>query len=470
MYKQYFGFSDTPFSIAPDPRYLYLSDRHREALAHLIYGVGDQGGFVLLTGEVGTGKTTICRSLLQQLPPKTDVAYIVNPKQTINQLLISITTDFGIFFDEDDTSKDLIDHLNRYLLRSHAEGRNAVLIIDEAQNLSVEVLEQLRLLTNLETNEKKLLQLVLLGQPELNDLLARKELRQLEQRVTARFHLKPLSKTEVAHYIEHRLSVAGSREQLFSPSAITKIYKASEGIPRLINKICDRCLLGIYSLDQSQVSRKIVVSAVKELSSNTSLSIKPRYTKWLAVALLVAVLVAIGIFSLDSVELADNKGESNAEIVQPQTSTNQALLVKDNGLQSAEVLPGGEPQKESKLILSIYDQGEAVVSLQRLLAMVDVEYAKKLSGNMEYAQSYMFREEIPSKLGRLYTHGLHYSPVMFSGVYDESLQSAIARMQLHFSLPVKRSVDALLISRLNDFATSATVPLVSVVANTGSEG
>lgn len=265
MYQQYFGLSEAPFSIAPDPRYLFLSDKHREALAHLIYGVGDQGGFVVLTGEVGTGKTTICRCLLQQIPDNADIAFIINPKQSINQLLQSIFSDLSIAYDAGVTSKDLIDQLNHYLLDAHSRGRNTILIIDEAQNLSTEILEQLRLLTNLETNEKKLLQLVLLGQPELNELLGKPELRQLAQRVTARYHLSPLSKAEVTEYIQHRLSVAGCRSELFSSTAIKTIYQLSKGVPRLINLICDRVLLGVYSSNGEQATSAVVRKASKEL-------------------------------------------------------------------------------------------------------------------------------------------------------------------------------------------------------------
>jgi general secretion pathway protein A len=463
MYKQYFGFVDAPFSIAPDPRYLYLSDRHREALAHLIYGVGDQGGFVLLTGEVGTGKTTICRSLLQQLPPKTDVAYIVNPKQTINQLLISITTDFGIFFDEDDTSKDLIDHLNRYLLRSHAEGRNAVLIIDEAQNLSVEVLEQLRLLTNLETNEKKLLQLVLLGQPELNVLLARKELRQLEQRVTARFHLKPLSKEEVAHYIEHRLSVAGSRENLFSPAAVNKIYKASGGIPRLINKICDRCLLGIYSQDQHQVSRQVVGRAVKELSGNGSVSDKKKYS-WLLLAVGVSVVVVVllmvmDIFSSKASNLTDNKSNAVAPFV-GSADEDEALAV---------LHPKQDPEA-LELIFSFGDKGDDIVDFQRLLVMADSEYAASILKDLSWAKPYVIETGSISKLARLYNNGLYYPQVSFSGVYDYAVQRVIERLQERLALPVKSSVDSLFMSRLESYVSTTEASLVAAVTVDGSEG
>lgn len=265
MYKDYFGLTELPFSIAPDPSYLYLSEKHREALAHLIYGVGDQGGFVVLTGEVGTGKTTICRSVLQQLPDNANIAFIINPRQSVNQLLQSIFSELSIPYREGMTSKAMIDRLNAYLLGAHAEGRNTILIIDEAQNLSVDILEQLRLLTNLETDEKKLLQLVLLGQPELCDLLARPDLRQLSQRVTARYHLAPLSKSEVAEYIQHRLSVARCHNEIFTPAAINRIYKLSGGVPRLINIICDRSLLGVFANNQSVVDVKIVNNSSKEL-------------------------------------------------------------------------------------------------------------------------------------------------------------------------------------------------------------
>jgi general secretion pathway protein A len=267
MYNHYFGFVEAPFSIAPDPRYLYLSDQHREALAHLLYGIGDQGGFILLTGEVGTGKTTVCRCLLQQLPDHVDVAIVVNPKLSAHELLQTICEELGVavFGDDKPSDKQLIDALNAHLLKTHARGRNTILIVDEAQNLSAEVLEQLRLLTNLETNERKLLQLILLGQPELNDLLARPDLRQLEQRVTARYHLRPLSPAEVAGYINHRLAIAGQRGQLFAAAAVREIAKLSRGIPRVINLLCDRALLGVYAGNGQQVDRAMVRRAAREV-------------------------------------------------------------------------------------------------------------------------------------------------------------------------------------------------------------
>lgn len=265
MYNLHFGLAEAPFSIAPDPRYLYLSEQHREALAHLSYGIGDYGGFVVLTGEVGTGKTTVCRCLLQQVPDHLDIAVIVNPKLDSHELLQTICEELGVFADEDMSSKQLLDALNDFLLSTHARGRNAILIVDEAQNLSADVLEQLRLLTNLETNERKLLQLILLGQPELNTILAQPSLRQLAQRITARYHLRPLTRSEVAGYIAHRLAVAGGREHLFNEAAIKAVYRYSKGIPRLVNLLCDRALLGVYAQSGNSVDAAMVRRAAREV-------------------------------------------------------------------------------------------------------------------------------------------------------------------------------------------------------------
>jgi len=265
MYNQYFGLRDSPFSIAPNPLFLYMSERHREALAHLLYGVRSQGGFILLTGEVGTGKTTVCRCLLEQLPEDVDVAFIINPKLSVDELLETICDEFHIAYDKNASRKLLVDAINDFLLKSHRQNKRTVLIIDEAQNLAVDVLEQLRLLTNLETNERKLLQIILLGQPELQQLLAKQELRQLSQRVTARFHLQALSRAEVAEYVYHRLEVAGCKNELFPQAVINRIYRISEGIPRVINLICDRALLGAYSENKSQVSLSILTKSAEEV-------------------------------------------------------------------------------------------------------------------------------------------------------------------------------------------------------------
>jgi len=266
MYKQYFGLAEAPFSIAPDPRYLYLSQRHQEALAHLLYGVSGDGGFVLLTGEVGAGKTTVCRCLLQQIPASCDVAYIFNPKLTVEELLSTICVEFGIAYPAGNTSvKVFVDCINAYLLDAHARGRHTVLVIDEAQNLSAEVLEQMRLLTNLETNERKLLQIILLGQPELALMLERPELRQLSQRIVARYHLGPLTRQEVAAYVKHRLDISGAQRPLFPVSLMGRMFRLSGGVPRVINVLCDRALLGTYVQGKERVDRATLAQAAREV-------------------------------------------------------------------------------------------------------------------------------------------------------------------------------------------------------------
>lgn len=266
MYKDYFGLRELPFSIAPDPRYLYMSGQHRDALAHLLYGINNDGAFILLTGEVGTGKTTVCRCLLEQMPPDCDIAFILNPKMTTAELLATVCDEFRIACPPGNTSiKVFVDAINAFLLDAHARGRRAVLIIEEAQNLSPDLLEQIRLLTNLETNQRKLLQIIMLGQPELREMLAREDLRQLSQRITARYHLGPLSLQEVPAYIAHRLAVAGVRGRLFPEALIRKIFGLSSGIPRLINLICDRALLGTYAQGKEEVDLPTLVKASQEV-------------------------------------------------------------------------------------------------------------------------------------------------------------------------------------------------------------
>lgn len=275
MYHQYFGLKEPPFSIAPNPAYLFMSRRHKEALAHLLYGVSHGGGFVLLTGEVGTGKTTISRALLKRLPKNTDIAYILNPTLSTVELLATICDELKVEGITDATSlKDLSDHLHTFLLENHAHGRNTVLIIDEAQHLDYKVMEQIRLLTNLETDEKKLLQIVFIGQPELNELLAKNELRQLAQRITARFHIEPLTLQETQAYIRHRCMVAGmpASQSLFTSAAVKIIFKACSGIPRLINVTCDRALLGAYTHNSPKVDTDIAKSAVSEAATPTKIN------------------------------------------------------------------------------------------------------------------------------------------------------------------------------------------------------
>lgn len=294
MYKEHFGFKEPPFSIAPDPRYLYMSEQHREALAHLVYGFNSDGGFVLLTGEIGTGKTTVCRCLLEQEHENSAIAFIFNPKLTVDELLASVCDEFGITYAEDNKSiKVFVDLINKFLLNVYGAGRKAVLIIDEAQNLSADVLEQLRLLTNLETSQKKLLQIILLGQPELRDKLSKPELHQLSQRIMARYHLVSLSKDDVKAYVIHRLSIAGVQYAIFPDSAISTLYKITGGVPRLINIICDRALLGAFVNEKKKITSSILKKAAGEVfGTDKTAGVFRKAAAW---APLVMVFIVFGV-------------------------------------------------------------------------------------------------------------------------------------------------------------------------------
>jgi general secretion pathway protein A len=293
MYLQYFGLHENPFSIPPDPQYLYLSRGHQEALAHLQYGLSEAGGFVQLTGEVGTGKTLLIRALVERLPEGVDVALILYPVLTVSEFVAAICDELRVPYPGESASlKHLIDALNTHLLRTHAQGRRTVLIIDEAQNLSREVLEQIRLLTNLETTKQKLLQIILIGQPELSNMLAQQDLRQLAQRITARYSLAAITHDETRYYIAHRCRVAGARRLLFKYSALHHAHVLTGGIPRLINILCDRALLGAYTHGESTVDVRIVRRAAKELGSGAIP--KRRVIPWTLVAgSALAVVLAV---------------------------------------------------------------------------------------------------------------------------------------------------------------------------------
>ncbi len=292
MYPKYFGLKEHSFSITPDPQYLFLSGQHREALAHLLYGAGGGGGFVLLTGEVGTGKTTVCRAFLEQLPDGVDVALVVNPAMTATELLHAVCDEFRVKLPPGEPSvKTILDHLNRFLLDAHARGRRPVLIIDEAQNLRPKVLEQIRLLTNLETSKQKLLQIFLIGQPELRALLASPDLRQLNQRITARYHLTPLGPKETAAYVDHRIAVAGVDRPLFSRPALRRVHRRTRGVPRLINLLCDRALLGAAVSRRMQVTPGIVDTAAREVIDRTDPALPHRHNAVGIAAALAGTLV-----------------------------------------------------------------------------------------------------------------------------------------------------------------------------------
>jgi general secretion pathway protein A len=303
MYTSFFGLQEKPFAITPDPRYLYLSERHAEALAHLLYGINEAGGFIQLTGEVGTGKTTVIRSLLEQLPGHAEVALILNPRVTPAEFLLTICEELHLQVPEHgrDSTKALMDLLGHYLLEAHARGRRVVLIVDEAQNLSPQTLEQVRLLTNLETATTKLLQIILIGQEELRTLLEQADLRQLAQRITGRYHLSPLSREESAGYVKHRMRVAGATAEAFTPGALKEVHRLSGGIPRVINVVCDRALLGAFTREDHRVGPAYIRQAAAEVYG------RPVPAPWLRWATISAVTAALALVAFGGWSLLANR-------------------------------------------------------------------------------------------------------------------------------------------------------------------
>jgi general secretion pathway protein A len=299
MYLEYYGLREAPFSITPDPRYVFLSERHRDALAHLLYGVGKggSGGFVQLTGEVGTGKTTLSRLLLEQLPENTQVALLLNPRLSPVEMIETVCEELKLdIAGKQGSLKGLTDALNTYLLDAYAQGQRVVLIVDEAQNLSLDALEQIRLLTNLETPTQKLLQIILLGQPELRDMLNRPELRQLAQRITARYHLTPLDSAEAEAYVKHRMAVAGCQHMPFSRLGMRALFQRSGGIPRLINVIADRALMAGYAREQQSIGERLVDRSADETLPGHARYWVRRYARWV----LAAALIVLAVFALRS--------------------------------------------------------------------------------------------------------------------------------------------------------------------------
>ena len=384
MYSAYFGLTESPFSLTPDPRFLFMSQRHREALAHLLFGMGEKGGFVLLTGEVGTGKTTLCRSLLEQVPEGVEVALVLNPKQTALELVASLCDELNVSYPPaTDSLKVLIDLLNLHLLEIHAKGRRTVLIIDEAQNLSTDVLEQVRLLTNLETTTQKLLQILLIGQPELHTMMARPELRQLGQRITARYHLTPLLLNETAAYVRHRLEVAGCKRELFSKGTFHLVHRLSGGVPRLINTICDRALLGAYAKQRDRVNRRLVRKAASEVIG-PGLLLRPRrrLLGW-AAALLVLLILVAGWQFLDWPIMPEQAVVTEEKLPKPAPAVNPAAeeiqLEKEDNTEAKAIPPesletsvvsdsSGEAERQ--------DAGDAAATIGDLLETGEVKTDK----------------------------------------------------------------------------------------------
>ncbi len=308
MYCSFYGITEKPFSITPDPKFLYLGKTHKEAFAHLLYGIRERGGFIVVTGEIGAGKTTLCRGLLSHLDEDTLVAFIFNPTLSALELLKSINEDFGIP-SKGTTKKELIDELNQFLLDKRKEGKNTVLIIDESQSLDGEVLEQVRLLSNLETETEKLLQIILIGQPEFRHILEQPRLLQLNQRVTVRYHLKALSQEETAEYIHHRLSVIdGTDKVFFTPEALKKIWRSTRGVPRLINVLCDRALLAGYGKKKKHIDGQIIDQARKEVTGRSAWAGSSNFFRTVRSGLVPASLLGIFLVLL-VIGLRDYLGE-----------------------------------------------------------------------------------------------------------------------------------------------------------------
>lgn len=324
MYLDYFGLVERPFSIAPDPQYLYMSARHKEAMAHLTYGLSQGGCFIVLTGEVGTGKTTLCRNLLDDLPDDVEVALILNANINEQELLQTVCDELKIEYGENDSQKRLLDQINTHLLKGFANKQQTVLIIDEAQLLKRDVLEQIRLLTNLETTKSKLLQIILIGQPELNDVLSRNDLRQLAQRVTARYHLGPLDRREIEDYVNFRLRVAGCRKPLFTKQALSQLHKSTDGIPRRINVLADHALLSAYAKTNVMVDAKCVRSATNEVFIQTKKQ-APQFSKPFLYGAFAVVLLSLNfvlwwLFSGDDDSLANANLAESSKLRQSQQS------------------------------------------------------------------------------------------------------------------------------------------------------
>lgn len=381
MYTNFFSLSELPFSIAPDPKYLFMSDRHREALTHLTYGLGcsslsGNGGFVLLTGEVGTGKTTVSRCLMEDLPENTQLAFILNPTLSSQELLATICDQLKIRYRKTGaTLKTLTDKISEKLLKNHTNDINTLLIIDEAQHLEPQVLEQLRLLTNLETNTKKLLQVILIGQPELQQLLKRRDLRQLAQRITARYHLLPLNKQELVLYIKHRLSVADCHRALFNKSALAAIHKLSQGIPRLINLICHSALMEAYNSNNAVVNKKIVLKAASHALGDEFEQQSWWQNKKVQIAVAISVLVMV---STAGFWLGQKESLLVASNELPEAAVEQVMAVNTNPQAIKQESPKNEPAEN---LITLNSSSKVTASMK------DVIVEKELQQKVVSAES-----------------------------------------------------------------------------------
>jgi len=305
MYKNFYGFREKPFEITPDPKFLYLSENHKEALAHLTYAVRERRGFTVITGEVGTGKTTLIQTLLSKLDGNTKTAYLFNPIMGSTDFLHYICQDLGLK-GQKKSKGQYLTQLHIFLMACYSNNDNVVLIIDEAQNLDPKLLEEVRLLTNLETSKSKLLQVILMGQPELNEILEDPKFRQLKQRVSLRYHVQPLNKEDTKKYIKKRLRIAGTFDlNIFTPKALNKIYKYTKGIPRLINIVCDNALLMGYATDQKAIGSKIIHEVIKNLDG---LGLQKRRRKFILFKVIPTVLLSLVAFAI-LVSLLDTKWE-----------------------------------------------------------------------------------------------------------------------------------------------------------------
>lgn len=402
MYTAFFGLNEKPFSITPNPRYLYMSERHTEALAHLIYGIKDSGGFIQLTGEVGTGKTTLIRGLLQRLPETADVAVVLNSQLSATEFLASILEELGIEVPEQrDSLKALTDALNEFLLENYSNGRRTILIVDEAQNFAVDVLEQIRLLTNLETAKHKLLQILLIGQPELRTTLSRHDLRQLAQRITARYHLEALSQDDTEVYIQHRLKVAGATRPIFAKSACRELYRLSGGIPRIINVIADRALLGAFTAEEAQVDARLVRQAAAEVYGEDP-SLKRGGELALRVAMVAGIAALfIGAAIFTAMRLVQPAAESPAASVAPAAGSVAAPL--DAG--PAAVPEQATTEGLAKLLLLHADRTSTADAFGLLFELWNVTYTPGPERACEQARAYQlacfFRQGSLAQLERL---------------------------------------------------------------------